>query len=186
MVAFLSGLSYIARNLTRTLFMPHTLTIAKAAQQIQSSDLSPVELANACLSRIDQLDDVLKAWVTIDRDKVLKVAQKRQGECDQGNIRGPLHGIPIGIKDIFYTKNQLTTGGSAFLKDFIPEFDATAVKRLRQAGAIILGKTATTEYASFDPTDTCNPWNNDHTPGGSSSGSAAAVSAQLYQLLLQL
>jgi len=159
--------------------MPHTLTIAKAAQQIQSSDLSPVELANACLSRIDQLDDVLKAWVTIDRDKVLKVAQKRQGECDQGNIRGPLHGIPIGIKDIFYTKNQLTTGGSAFLKDFIPEFDATAVKRLRQAGAIILGKTATTEYASFDPTDTCNPWNNDHTPGGSSSGSAAAVSAQM-------
>ena len=159
--------------------MPHTLTIAKAAQQIQSGKLSPTELTNACLSQIDQLDGRLHAWVTINRDRVKKIAEKRQEECAQGNIRGPLHGIPIGIKDIFYTKNQRTTGGSAFLKDFVPDFDATAVARLREAGALILGKTATTEYASFDPADTCNPWNLEHTPGGSSSGSAAAVAAHM-------
>jgi aspartyl-tRNA(Asn)/glutamyl-tRNA(Gln) amidotransferase subunit A len=162
-----------------TFRMPNTLSIAEAARRIQSGDLSPVELVNACLNRIDTLDDRLCAWVTIDRDDVLKVAQQRQEECTRGKIRGPLHGIPIGIKDIFYTKNLRTSGGSAFLEDFVPDFDATAVLRLQEAGAIILGKTATTEYASFDPADTCNPWDFAHTPGGSSSGSAAGVAAHM-------
>lgn len=159
--------------------MPNTLSIAEAARRIQSGDLSPVELVTACLNRIDTHDDRLSAWVTIDREGVLKIAEQRQEECTRGKIRGLLHGIPIGIKDIFYTKNLRTTGGSAFLEDFVPDFDATAVARLREAGAIILGKTATTEYASFDPADTCNPWNLAHTPGGSSSGSAAGVAAHM-------
>ncbi len=159
--------------------MPNTLSIAEAARCIQSGDLSPVELVNACLNRIDTHDDRLSAWVAIDQDRVLKIAQRRQEECTDGKIRGLLHGIPIGIKDIFYTKNLRTTGGSAFHKDFVPDFDATAVARLKKAGAIILGKTATTEYASFDPAATCNPWNFEHTPGGSSSGSAAGVAAHM-------
>lgn len=159
--------------------MPNTLTISQAATQIQSGKLSPVELTQACLNRIQALDDRIKAWVTIHHDKVLQEAQKHHDEIAQGKYRGPLHGIPIGIKDIIYTQGLQTQGGSKFLKNFVPDFDATVVTRLKEAGAIILGKTATTEYASFDPAETCNPYNTNHTPGGSSSGSAAAVAAHM-------
>jgi len=159
--------------------MPNTLSLSQAAQQIQSGQLSPVELLNACFERIKNLDDQIKAWVTIHHDNVLKAAQAAQDEIEQGTYRGPLHGIPIGIKDIIYTKGVQTQGGSKFLENFVPETDATVVTRLKDAGAIILGKTATTEYASFDPAETCNPYNTAHTPGGSSSGSAAAVAASM-------
>lgn len=159
--------------------MPNTLSLSQAAQQIQSGQLSPVELLNACFERIKNLDDQIKAWVTIHHDNVLKAAQAAQDEIEQGTYRGPLHGIPIGIKDIIYTKGVQTQGGSKFLENFVPETDATVVTRLKDAGAIILGKTATTEYASFDPAETCNPYNFAHTPGGSSSGSAAAVAASM-------
>lgn len=159
--------------------MPHTLTLTEAAAQIRSGTLSPVDLLNACLARIDVLDDCLKAWVVIDREAALAQARARQEDLARGAAPGLLHGIPIGVKDIIYTKGIKTEGGSVFLKDFVPDFDATVVMRLKKAGAVILGKTATTEYASFDPADTCNPWNSGHTPGGSSSGSAAAVAARM-------
>jgi aspartyl-tRNA(Asn)/glutamyl-tRNA(Gln) amidotransferase subunit A len=96
----------------------------------------------------------------------------------EGGPRGPLHGIPVGVKDVYYTAGVKTSAGSKLLEDFVPEYSATAVRRLERAGAILLGKTACTEFAANDPAPTRNPWNLDHTPGGSSSGSAAAVAAR--------
>jgi len=164
--------------------MHNTLSISQAAKKIQSGELSPVSLLNACFDRIKNLDDRIKAWVTIHHDNVLKDAQEHHDEIARGNYRGPLHGIPIGIKDIIYTNGVQTQGGSKFLENFVPDYDATVVTRLKDASAIILGKTATTEYASYDPAQTCNPYNTEHTPGGSSSGSAASVAARMVPAAL--
>ncbi|HEV8712425.1 MAG TPA: amidase, partial [Candidatus Binatia bacterium] len=157
----------------------HTLTIAAAAEQIRSRQLSPVDLVRACLQRIEQLEPRLQAWVTIDRERALATAQRCEEEIRRGQHRGPLHGIPIGIKDIFYTAGLRTTAGSPIYADFVPEYDATTVQRLKEAGAIILGKAQTTEFAALAPSPARNPWNLEHTPGGSSSGSAAAVAAAM-------
>jgi len=158
---------------------PHTLTIAAAAEQIRTHRLSPVELVRSCLERIDQLEPRLQAWATIDQECALTAAQQCAEELHRGWHRGPLHGIPIGIKDIFSTAGLKTTAGSSIYADFVPDYDATAVRCLKEAGAIILGKTHTTEFAAFAPAPTRNPWNLEHTPGGSSSGSAAAVAAAM-------
>jgi aspartyl-tRNA(Asn)/glutamyl-tRNA(Gln) amidotransferase subunit A len=156
---------------------PADLSVSEASQRIRRQELTPLELADAVLSRIDQLDAILKAWVTIDRDAVLSTARQYSQEAAAGRLRGALHGIPVGVKDIFHTAGMTTAAGSAILAGFTPHADATAVHRLKAAGAIILGKTATTEFALTDPPDTRNPWNVEHTPGGSSSGSAAAVAS---------
>ena len=132
-------------------------------------------LAESLLKRIDFLEPSLQAWVTINPKKVLEEARRCEREITRGRIRGPLHGIPLGVKDIFYTAGIKTTAGSKIFADFIPSFDSTAVVRLKRAGAIVLGKTATTEFAHADPAPTRNPWNPEHTPGGSSSGSAVGV-----------
>ena len=158
---------------------PYTFTVAEAAARIRQGSLSPAELVESCLRRIDELESELKAWVTIDRDSVLAEARRLEEECKQGKFRGLLHGIPVGIKDIYYTAGIKTTAGSPLLADFVPQYDATAIARLKQAGAIILGKAVTTEFATLDPAITRNPWNLEHTPGGSSSGSAAAVAARM-------
>src|SRR5215475_524910 len=158
---------------------PHTLSIAAAAEQIRAHQLSPVDLVRSCLQRIDQLEPRLQAWVTIDRERALATAQRCEEEIHRGQYRGPLHGIPIGIKDIFYTAGLRTSAGSPIYADFVPEYDATAVQRLKDARAIILGKAQTTEFAALAPSPTHNPWNLEHTPGGSSSGSAAAVAAAM-------
>ena len=134
-----------------------------------------MDLAESLLRRIDALEPSLQAWVMIDRKDVIAQAHHRQEELARKTPRGPLHGIPIGIKDIYYTAGIKTTAGSKIFADFIPARDATAVERLKKAGAIILGKTATTEFAWAEPAPTRNPWNLNHTPGGSSSGSAVAV-----------
>jgi aspartyl-tRNA(Asn)/glutamyl-tRNA(Gln) amidotransferase subunit A len=152
------------------------LTITEASRLIHENELSPSELLESLLQRIDQLEPKLEAWVTIDREGAMANAEKYSKEATEGRLRGPLHGIPIGVKDIYYTMGMRTTAGSKILSDFIPNYDATTVARLKEAGAIILGKTETTEFATFDPAPTRNPWNTEHTPGGSSSGSAAAVS----------
>src|SRR6202795_1600871 len=99
-------------------------------------------------------------------------------------MRGLLHGIPIGIKDIFYTAGMRTTAGHAPMAEFVPDYDSAVVERLKAAGAIILGKTTTTEFALLAPAPTRNPWNLDHTPGGSSAGSGAAVAAQMVPVAL--
>src|SRR5262249_16244148 len=128
---------------------------------------------------MDRIESRIEAWVTVDREGVLSEARTCEAEARNGHIRGPLHGVPVGIKDIFYTNGLRTTMGSVIFKDFVPDCDARAVTKLRQAGAIVLGKTVTTVFANLDPGPTRNPWNLEHTPGGSSSGSAAAVAARM-------
>jgi aspartyl-tRNA(Asn)/glutamyl-tRNA(Gln) amidotransferase subunit A len=158
---------------------PYALSITAAAEQIRTRRLSPVDLVRSCLERIDLLEPRLQAWVTINRDVALATARLREEEVQRGQYRGSLHGIPIGLKDIFYTAGLKTTAGSPIYANFVPEYDATTVRLLKEAGAIILGKVQTTEFAALAPSPTRNPWNVDHTPGGSSSGSAAAVAAMM-------
>ncbi len=154
----------------------YRLSISETISEIQNKNISPVDLAETLLSRIDELDPELKAWVTVDREDVL--GQAKQSELDQehGNIK-PLHGVSVGLKDIFYTAGMRTSACSRILSEFVPDYDATSVVKLREAGAIIIGKAVTTEFASSDPSPSLNPWNLNHTPGGSSSGSSVAVAA---------
>lgn len=144
---------------------------------LAEGELSAVQLVDSCLERIEALEGRIQAWVLVDRDGALQVARRLDQELRRGQRRGPLHGIPVGLKDIFYTAGLKTEAGSRSWSGFVPSYDAAAVTRLKEAGAIILGKTHTTQFAYFDPAPTCNPWNNAHTPGGSSSGSGAAVAA---------
>ncbi len=137
--------------------------------------LSPIDLVKSCLERIECCEDRVHAWVLIDREGALARAEECAREIERGGWRGPLHGIPVAIKDIFDVFDWPTAAGSRLWKNSIARQDATVVRRLRQAGAVFLGKTVTTQYASFDPPPTRNPWNLARTPGGSSSGSAAAL-----------
>ena len=154
---------------------PYELTAAQAAQQIRERQLSPVDLMESIFRRIDSLEPRLNAWVYLDRESVLSDAGQKQAELDAGSATGLLHGVPIGLKDIYYTAGIPTTACSKVYADFVPTYDATSVVLLKQAGAVVLGKTVTTEFACMDPSPTLNPWNPAHTPGGSSSGSAVAV-----------
>ena len=159
----------------RTLLNYGSLTIQRASVLVRQGKLSPSELIEAALSRIDTLDPILKAWVVVDREKARRMAKTQSKPWTSHKRRGLLYGIPVGIKDIFLTSDFKTEAGSRILADFSPNQDATAVAKIIQSGGIILGKTETTEFASFDPARTRNPWNLQHTPGGSSSGSAVAV-----------
>ncbi len=150
------------------------LTITAAAPLIRSGKLTPSELLEQCLRRVDVYEPHVKAWVYLDRERARRDAAKLSDEV-KTNYRGPLHGIPIGVKDIIDVFDMPTGCGSKLWANSYARRDATVVDRLRQAGAIILGKTVTTPYAFTDPPVTRNPWNLGRTPGGSSSGSAAAV-----------
>lgn len=150
-------------------------TIAKAAEQIRSGEVSPLDLVEFCLSRIEQYEDRIHAWVLVDADGARAEAQRQAEMLELGFELGPLAGIPIGIKDIIDVAGWPTKAGSPLREGHVAKADAPLVRYLRDAGAIILGKTVTTQFASFDPPPTRNPWNLDRTPGGSSSGSAAAV-----------
>jgi aspartyl-tRNA(Asn)/glutamyl-tRNA(Gln) amidotransferase subunit A len=154
-----------------------TVSLVEAASAIRNGSLSPVDYARALLARIDAVDPRVQAWVTIDRQAVLAEARQLEAEAQKKEFRGPLHGIPVGIKDMFYTKNLRTTMGTTAFADFVPTYDAAVVKKLRHAGALVLGKCVTTILVFLDPGPTRNPWNTSHTPGGSSSGSAAAVAS---------
>lgn len=156
---------------------PSDLTISEASQAIENGVFSPVQLVESCLNRINQVETRLKAWVQVLEEQAIESAEQATREIESRGKKGPLHGIPIGIKDIYYTKGIRTTACSKIRADFIPEYDSTAVAKLKKAGAIVLGKTVTTEFAAGDPPVTVNPWNEAHTPGGSSSGSAVAVSS---------
>lgn len=153
------------------------LSVAQASAALERRETSAVELVEALARRIEQVEPAVLAWETLDLEGARKQARQRDEERAAGNLRGPLHGIPVGIKDIYYTADLPTRAGTVIHKDFRPSLDATAVSRLRRAGAIILGKTTTTEFGFADPAPTRNPWNPEHTPGGSSSGSAASVAA---------
>lgn len=161
------------------------LTLLDAADQIRAGKLSPVELTRECLGRIDRLNPLLNAFITVTGDQAIKAAQQAEADIAAGNSRGPLHGIPIGLKDLFDTAGVRTTAASNQYRERVPAEDAEVVRRLKQAGAVILGKLNMHEFAfgmsgvisAFGPTK--NPWNLERITGGSSSGSAGAVAAGL-------
>jgi len=161
------------------------LSLAEAAALIKSRRLSPVELTQALLDRIDRLDARIGAFITVTRDEALGAAREAEQAIARGQYRGPLQGIPFGVKDTHYTKGIRTTANTPVLLDFVPDFDATVVARLKSAGGVLVGKMKLPEF-SFGSAgeggafpDAKNPWNLSRTPGGSSSGSAAALAAGL-------
>ena len=163
---------------------PYELTIAQAASEIRRGRLSPVELMDSLLARSRNLDPQLNVWVNLDEDAARNAAAESARRLAGGEDIGPLHGIPFGVKDIYYTQGVETTGCSKVYVGFVPDYDSTAVSLLKQAGGIMLGKTVTTEFAMFEPPPTKNPWNFDRTPGGSSSGSAAGAAARMFPMAL--
>jgi aspartyl-tRNA(Asn)/glutamyl-tRNA(Gln) amidotransferase subunit A len=157
---------------------PNASSIGEAALRIRTRQLSPVELTKAVLDRIDAVDDRVKAYVTVLHDDALEQARQAEQAITNGEYRGPLHGIPIAVKDLYDTAGVRTTSSSKVRADHVPVRDAAAVERLRAAGAVIVGKTVTHEFAyGVISSPTRNPWNLDHIPGGSSGGSAAALAA---------
>lgn len=161
----------------------HFLTIAEAGARIARKELSPVELVEAYLRRIEAVGAQLNAFITLTADLALDQARQAEAEIASGNYRGPLHGIPFGLKDIYETKGILTSGHSRVMENHIPQQDATTTARLYDAGMILLGKLSTHEFAHGGPSfdlpwpPARNPWGLDHVTGGSSSGSGAAVAA---------
>lgn len=164
--------------------MLYTLGVAEAARRIRERTLFPVELVEAQLDRIRTVEPYVRAWVSLDTDGARRTAEERLAELKAGRVRGPLHGVPVGFKDLYHVAGMVTTAGAGPFADERPKADAEAVGRLRTAGAVVLGKAATTEFAYLDPAETRNPWNPEHTPGGSSSGSAAAVGSGMVPLAL--
>ena len=155
------------------------LGLAEAAADIREGRITSVELVRDCLARIDEVEPAVQAWTFLDRDHAMRQAEALDEHRRAGRATGPLHGVPVGIKDIFDTHDMPTEFGSPLWAGRTPRDDAAAVARLRAAGAVILGKTVTTEYAYFQPGKTRNPHDPARTPGGSSSGSAAAVAAYM-------
>ena len=165
--------------------VPDYLTIAEASALISKRELSPVELVESRLKRIERLDGALHSFIRVLPEPALAAARTAETEIMAGHWRGPLHGIPIGLKDIYETKGVATTGHSKVLIDHVPQRDAASVRRLTEAGAIVLGKLATHEFAFGGPSfdlpwpPARNPWDTTRFTGGSSSGTGAAVAAGL-------
>ncbi|RPJ54908.1 MAG: amidase, partial [Acidobacteria bacterium] len=161
------------------------LGIAEAADRIRRKALSPVELTDAYLARIQAENPAACTYITVMADAARTAAKAAEAEIARGAYRGPLHGIPIALKDIIQTRGVRTTCGSRILADWVPTTDATVTRRLAEAGAVLLGKLNCHEFA-YGPTGVNphygtprNPWGVDRMPGGSSSGSGAAVAAYL-------
>jgi Asp-tRNA(Asn)/Glu-tRNA(Gln) amidotransferase A subunit family amidase len=163
---------------------PTLLGAVEAAEAIRAGRITSEELVSACLDRIAAVEERVGAWAHIDPDLALTQAREADLARREGRALGPLHGVPVGVKDIFDTKDMPTEDGTVLHAGRRPEEDATAVARLREAGAIILGKTVTTELAVYSPGKTRNPHDPERTPGGSSSGSAAAVAALMAPLAI--
>jgi aspartyl-tRNA(Asn)/glutamyl-tRNA(Gln) amidotransferase subunit A len=168
----------------------HWMTAVEAVRAIAARVVSPVELMTALLERIDRLDPKLNVFIRLDGDSAMAAAKAAEAEIVAGRSRGPLHGVPVGIKDIIDVAGLPTTCHSQILRDHIAAADAVCVSRLRGAGAIVLGKLSTHEFAIGGPSfdlpwpPARNPWNPDHHPGGSSSGSGAGVAAGLFPMAL--
>ena len=168
----------------------HYMTAATAARAIATRELSPVELMQALLARIERLDPRLNAFIRLDGEAAMAAARTAEAEIAAGRSRGPLHGVPVGIKDIIDVAGLPTTCHSKVLQDNIATSDAVCVTKLRGAGAIVLGKLSTHEFAIGGPSfdlpwpPARNPWNTDHHPGGSSSGSGSGVAAGLFPMAL--
>jgi len=159
------------------------VTIREAADSLRARAFSAVELTTAAIGRIERFDPTLKAFITVTAEQALAQAQKADSELAAGRDRGPLHGIPIAAKDMFFTRGVRTTAGSLVYEEFVPDFDAAVIERLESAGAVMLGKLNQHELAYGITSDNPhfeavrNPWNIDHSPGGSSGGSSAAVAS---------
>lgn len=160
------------------------MTAAAAAAAIRDGRMTSRELTEACLARIDRMEPAIRAWTFLDRDYALAQAQAADEARRRGAALGPLHGVPVGVKDIFDTADMPTENGTVLHAGRAPRRDATVVARLRQAGAVIMGKTVTTELAMYAPGKTANPHDTARTPGGSSSGSAAAIASGMVPLAL--
>jgi Asp-tRNA(Asn)/Glu-tRNA(Gln) amidotransferase A subunit family amidase len=160
------------------------LSAADAALEIREGRLTSEELVQACLERIRALEPKVQAWTFLDEDHALTQARAVDERKRSGEPIGPLHGVPVGVKDIFDTGDMPTENGTVLHRGRTPRHDAAAVAMLRSAGAVILGKTVTTECAYFSPGKTRNPHDPEHTPGGSSSGSAAAVACGMVPVAL--
>ena len=162
-----------------------SLSLTKAAELVRQREASPVELTQACLERIEKLNPGLNAFITVTAESALASARAAEEAIGRGDWKGPLHGIPIALKDLLDTAGVRTTAGSAVFRERIPQQDAEVVRRLKAAGAVLLGKLNMHEFAfggssafsAFGPVR--NPWNPAYSPGGSSGGSAAAVAAQM-------
>jgi len=159
----------------------HGKSLADVAALIRSKEVSPVEVTDAALARIEKLNPKLNAIWTVTADLARRQARAAETEIVKGEYRGPLHGVPVALKDLVYTRGIRTTAGSKILADFVPDYDATIVEKLREAGAVLVGKTALHEFAygitnvnpHYGPTR--NPWNPERVSGGSSGGSGVAV-----------
>ena len=155
------------------------LTASDLSRLIESKEVSPVEATEAYLDRIDDLDFKFNAYLTVTRELAMAAARQAEQEIAAGNHRGPLHGVPVAVKDQFNSAGVRSTGGSRILADFVPEEDATVIANLKQAGAVLLGKTNLTEFAitgfSHRYSTPRNPWDLNTYAGGSSSGSGAAT-----------
>jgi aspartyl-tRNA(Asn)/glutamyl-tRNA(Gln) amidotransferase subunit A len=158
---------------------PADVGAIEIVERIRRGEWTAVEVTAACLARIDALDAGIRAWAHLDADGALAAARRLDDEMAAGHPVGALHGVPIGIKDIIDVAGMPTTAGAPAFAHTQPTRDATLVARLRAAGAVIVGKTHATQFAYRDPAQTRNPWSSEHTPGGSSSGSAAAVAARM-------
>ena len=158
-------------------------TAVEIGRKIREKELTAVEATQAVLDQIDRVEDTVHAYVTVDKEGALKKAAEIQKKIESGDLTGPLAGVPVAIKDNMCTEGMLTTCSSKILYNFVPTFTAEAVKRLEDAGAVIIGKTNMDEFAMGSTTETSaygvtrNPWNPEHVPGGSSGGSCAAVAA---------
>lgn len=166
------------------------MSAVELAGGIRHKRFSPVEVVTAVLERMEAVNPRINAYVTVVADAALAEAERAERVVISGGDLGPLHGVPVSIKDLIFTKGIRTTMGSRLLQDLVPDEDAVAVSRLRKAGAIVLGKTNAPEFGFKPMTDnavfgaTCSPWNERYSPGGSSGGAAAAVAAGLGPLAL--
>ncbi|UCE85919.1 MAG: amidase [Deltaproteobacteria bacterium] len=161
----------------------HWTSLMELAERIRTRSLSPVEATTATLERIDALDAALHSYITVLRERALEQAKQAEREISDGRYRGPLHGVPVAVKDLCFTRGVRTTCASKILADFVPDYDAAVVERLSRAGAVVLGKLNMTEFALSgyhpDRPAPVNPWAADRWPGVSSSGSGVATAAGL-------
>jgi aspartyl-tRNA(Asn)/glutamyl-tRNA(Gln) amidotransferase subunit A len=176
----------MTKGLTSSLF-----SVKQLSAKIKRVEISPVDLVETCLDRIKKFNPILDAFITvIEEDDIYKDAQTAEKQIKQGTYFGPLHGIPFSIKDIFYAKNVRCTAGSKILSNYIPDFDATVVKKMKEAGAILIGTNNLNEFASgitgINPFygNSKNPWNTSKISGGSSGGSAVAVATGMTPISL--
>ena len=167
------------------------ISATELADLYRSGDVSPVEATEAYLSRIEQVDPALNSYITVTAEQARAEARQAESEIAAGSIRGPLHGVPVAVKDQFCTDGVLTTGGSEILREYVPDYDATVMRKLKDAGAVLLGKLNMSEFAMGDAFHhpygrPRNPWDLSRNPGTSSSGSGAATAAFLCATSLQI